>query len=338
MKKWILKAGLVMLSSTAAADQYVVQGDLPFFDQSPIIRDLPLARAKVIDVTADIAKRLRASGVKINPDFQLTLPAAIPASAPPTVPYFLAAIHAADANALPDGTGFGSKVCLVDSGIDVSHPGLTGVALDGINISGNGDSTDLNEYFDHGTGLAGLIHQIAPDASIYVVKIFDQTGGVSSSVAAEGIRHCIGRADVINISWGSFSGSPIIEDAINTAVAAGITVVAAAGNGSVDDIGFPARFEPVVAVSAVDENLKLAEYSNYGPGLDFVAPGSNIEVLVRGGGAAIRNGTSYSAVMVSAVEAIRISRGAHELKGRDIGYPQEKQGKGLIDALLSAVN
>jgi hypothetical protein len=132
-----------------------------------------------------------------------------------------------------------------------------------------------------------------------------------------------------------FRNSQVIKDAVDSALAHGLTVVAAAGN-EADDIGFPARYAPVLAVGATDAQGHVSSFSGRGPDLDVVAPGENVDVVGSAGKISRVKGTSYSAALVSGVEALRLGRGRTRVRARDLGFPAQEQGIGLIDAVLSA--
>ena len=82
---------------------------------------------------------------------------------------------------------------------------------------------------------------------------------------------------VINLSLGSEGFSQTVKTAIDRAVAAGVVVVAAAGNSGKNLVEFPANLANVLAVGALDAREERASYSNTGADLDFVAPGGNCD-------------------------------------------------------------
>src|SRR5207244_9287727 len=81
---------------------------------------------------------------------------------------------------------------------------------------------------------------------------------------------------VINLSLGGDSASTSVRQAVDRAVTAGVTVVAAAGNDSQGKVSFPASLPNVIGVGAVDGRKIKAPYSNFGPELSVVAPGGDI--------------------------------------------------------------
>jgi len=115
------------------------------------------------------------------------------------------------------------------------------------------------------------------------VKVLDNAGVGSFFVVAEGIDYAVNftlngqhPVKVINLSLGGESSSTSVRQAVDRAVAAGVTVVAAAGNDGLGTISFPAALSNVIGVGAVDGHKNKAPYSNFGPELSVVAPGGDI--------------------------------------------------------------
>ena len=181
---------------------------------------------------------------------------------------------------------------------------------------------------DNAIGVVG----VAPDAKIFAIKGLNSQGSGWSSDLAEGIYACINNnTRVINMSWGSATPSQIIYDALLDAYNAGLVLVAAAGNES-SGVIYPAAHPEVLAVSAIDSNMQLAWFSNYGPEIDYAAPGVSINSTYLNGGYRILNGTSMASPHVAGVVALWLSSGSLGLVGEDINLQPYFQGNGLIDA------
>lgn len=152
----------------------------------------------------------------------------------------------------------------------------------------------------HGTHVTATIVQatnnaqhaagIAFNTSIIPIKVLtactsgtfagESLGTISDIIA--GINHAVGNgADVINLSLGMDQDSFALHNAITSSVNAGVTVVAATGNSATrtlsQPIMFPAAYPEVIAVGASRFDGKRADYSQYGPELDLVAPGGQNE-------------------------------------------------------------
>ncbi len=280
-------------------------------------------------------------------------------------------------------------VAVVDTGIAYEDFGVfrrapdwgNRVFLQGFDFV-NGD-THANDDDGHGTHVASTIGEatnngegvagIAFDCALMPVKVLDADGrGFFSDVAAgvdyatnfeQGGQHPV---KVINMSLGGPSASETLRRAIDRAVAAGIVVVAAAGNDGGASVDFPAAFPNVIAVGAVDLRKLKTGYSNFGSGLDFVAPGGDLDRDDDGDGdpdgilqqtfdpttARVEgryddfayfyfDGTSQATPHVAAAAALLISQGitdpaavraALEQSAEDLGPPgrDDSYGHGLI--------
>jgi serine protease len=130
----------------------------------------------------------------------------------------------------------------------------------------------IAESTDNGIGVAGM----APGIKIMPVKVLASDGLGYNSDVAQGIYFATNNgAHIINLSLGG-NYSAAIEDAVNYAVSHGVLVVAAAGNDGTSTLNFPAALSNVLSVGATNDLNALAPYSNYGTGLDIVAPGGDL--------------------------------------------------------------
>jgi len=133
--------------------------------------------------------------------------------------------------AQPGRTGRGIRIAIVDSGVHASHPHVGGIA-GGTAFDDNG--TEHNDFVDrlgHGTAVAAAIHEKAPDASLFAVKVFDRSLAATGIALAAAIRWSIAqRVHLINLSLGTTNAEhrAVLEDVVGAAIAAGVRVVAAA--------------------------------------------------------------------------------------------------------------
>lgn len=188
--------------------------------------------------------------------------------------------------------GAGIKVCIIDTGIDYNHEDLRDNYKGGYNFLNN--TTDPMDDNGHGTHVAGTIAAmdngigvigVAPEASIYSLKVLDVNGSGSYSNIIAGIQWAINnKMQIISMSLGGSGFSQALKDICDAANNSGIVVVAAAGNdngdGGQDTVGYPAKFDSVIAIAATDPNDARASFSSCGPEVELAAPGVNIQSTV----------------------------------------------------------
>jgi MYXO-CTERM domain-containing protein len=225
--------------------------------------------------------------------------------------------------------GAGVKVGIIDSGIDYTHPDLSANYAGGWDFVNNDD--DPWDDFGHGTLVAGIVGAaddgqgvvgVAPEASLYAYKIMDSSGGSDFSYVIAALDRAIADGmDVVNMSFGSF-GDPgqAVLDACERAAAAGILLVAAAGNlgtfdGGGDNVTYPARYSSAIAVAATTNLDDRAFFSSTGPDLELAAPGYNIYSTDLFGGYAYESGTSMAAAHVAGAAALLIHDGILDVRG-----------------------
>jgi len=202
-------------------------------------------------------------------------------------------------------TGLGETICIVDTGVNYSHPDLgncnfTSFLAGNCKVIAGYDffNSDNNPIDDngHGTHIAGIaaangnIRGIAPDAKIVAMKVLDSSGNGDEADLIAGIEACIGNASLYNISVISLSlgtdtlyteycdsDFPSLSASINSVISKNISVIAAAGNrnsGSYTSIASPACIQNVTAVGAVDKSDSIS--FNRNKLVYLLAPGASI--------------------------------------------------------------
>lgn len=184
------------------------------------------------------------------------------------------------------GKGQGIRVLVLDTGIDPKHPSLKDNFEKGRDFTGLSKGEDFTDQTGHGTHVAGTVAAVensagfagvAPKARILAGRVCSEMG-CNNVGMIEGLDWGVTeKVDVINMSLGSMGSSPAEQEAILRADRAGIAVVAATGNYGTNQVLFPAAYPSVIAVGAVDRNMEIASFSQYGPEVTLVAPG--VEVI-----------------------------------------------------------
>lgn len=285
----------------------------------------------------------------------------------PNDPYFttqwwLPHVQAPSMWSLASATQKDAVVAVIDTGIEGSHEDLKNrIAPGGYNFFHDDD--DVTDIHGHGTGVAGVVAAEMSNGvggvgvsgnfntSVLPLKVF-HTGDISYvSTLIQAIDYAVAQeVDVINLSLGGPQVSTLENEAIQGAIEAGIVVVAAAGNEALkgNPINYPAAYDNVFSIGAVNRQNARASFSTYNEFVDFVAPGESITTTGLQGKYVSANGTSYAAPIVSgavaAMRALDSSLTIEEIKGLlkttaiDLGAPGRDlhYGEGLID--LEAVS
>lgn len=249
------------------------------------------------------------------------------------------------------------KIAIVDTGVDYNHEDIAGNYVSG-GYDWVNDDDDPWDDRGHGSHCAGIAAAVmnnnkgiagVAQVSIMAEKVLSSGGSGSASDVAYGIVHAADNgADIISMSLGSSSPSSIIEDACDYAYNdEDVVIVAASGNDYSNQINWPAAYETVIAVGAIDNQDERCSFSNYGEGLELVAPGYRIISSIPGNDYDFYSGTSMACPHVSGVAALAKStypswtniQIREELKNtaEDLGPDgwDEEFGYGLVDARLS---
>lgn len=260
--------------------------------------------------------------------------------------------------------GAGVDVAVIDSGIDINHPDLRDNYRGGKDFVRNDDVPE--DEYGHGTHVAGVIAAegnsggvigVAPKANIWALKVLDNTGAGWYSDIIDALGWAVAKGmKVVNISHGGTYPSRALRRATEKAYSAGVLLVASAGNEGSSRIIYPARYDNVIAVSAVNLDDNLASFSNFGDKIELGAPGVLIPstmptyrvTLNQQPFSALRNytllsGTSMAAPHVTGTAALIIASGITSnvnvrkklrTTAEDLGAPGKDTqfGYGLINA------
>jgi len=288
--------------------------------------------AKVVRVEGDpaaAAKRLNRSSLVLYAEPNRILKV----SATPNDPRFgeLYGMDRIDAPEGWDAAGLGGfpasggvKIGIVDTGIDQTHPDLTGQTVacarsQGLLpiLSGTIEVGQCADDNDHGTHVAGTIAAkanngvgvagVAFNADLVICKAL---GGPLGTGSTSDVANCINwvasqGARVISMSLGG-GASTTLQNAVANAWnnGNGAVIVAAAGNDGDSTLNYPAAYAQVISVAATDSADAHASFSNANADVEIAAPGVNVLSTVRGGGYATLSGTSMATPHVSAVAGV----------------------------------
>ncbi len=211
-------------------------------------------------------------------------------------------------------------VAVIDSGVDVTHIGLVNTVLDGYDFVNNTDliydESHKDEYY-HGTHIAGIIAQNAPDAQILPLKAFEGGRAYTSDII-RAIQYAEQNgARIVNMSFGSKDNNRALMEAMELS---DMLFICAAGNNRLDvEITpiYPACFDldNVISVASLNQDLGYSYYSNYSvTDIDIAAIGRNVSSMLPGDEYGEMSGTSQAAAQASAGAAIAIQYGYTDVK------------------------
>lgn len=222
-----------------------------------------------------------------------------------------------------------AKIAVVDTGVDYTHPDLTG-KVDTISdwdfVNNDDDAMDDNLHGTHVAGIAaantnnnlGIAGISINSVRILPVKVLNQDGAGYYSWVASGIIYAADSgAEVINLSLGGNVKSATLESAVNYAWNKGAVVVAAAGNSGNTSKTYPGAYPNAMAVWASDQNDFKASFSSYGSWVDVGAPGVSILSTIplgkdnsdgSGDGYYLANGTSMATPHVAGLAGLLFSQ------------------------------
>lgn len=248
-------------------------------------------------------------------------------------------------------------VAVIDSGIAERHEDLQGrIQPGGYNFYNN--STNLYDENGHGTMVSGVVAATAGNnlgisgiTGAYKVKVLPlKVTGVSGTMLVSNVIKAIDYAimkdvDVINLSLGSSKFSTFENAAVQRAIDSGISVIAAAGNDALvgNYINYPASYQNVISVGAIDQQNNRSSFSSYNPYVSLVAPGTNIFTTKPSNGYAAVDGTSFSTPIVAGavamVKSLKPEISPEQMKklledaAEDLGIPGKDShyGAGLLN-------
>ena len=216
--------------------------------------------------------------------------------------------------ALGGSTGEGVRVCILDSGVDPSHP-LVGELDSAVVISiGENEEVLATEDTDgdvsgHGTACAGIVRRLAPQARISSVRVLGASFTGSGAVLLAGLRYAIEQGfDVINMSLSTTKKpfASVLHELADNAYFKRTVLVASAHNMPVES--YPWRFSSVLSVGSHEESDPLAFFYNPNPPVEFFGRGVNVEVPWLGGRTLNVSGNSFATPHLTSICALILSK------------------------------
>lgn len=243
------------------------------------------------------------------------------------------------------------RVGVIDSGIN-PHEDIADRLIKGHNYIENSDADDTADNYGHGTYVAGIIAGsgkngyigAAPEAELLPLKVTDGKGVTVSAVCRAiygGIQDY--DCDILNLSLGINSEYESLKEAVDYAEESGVVIVSAVGNNGNTAKLYPAAYDSVIGVGAVDSEGVWFYHSNHNDSVSITAPGVNVMTIGKYGGYELKSGTSFSVPIVTAAAAVmlgiddtltpakimKILAQTAQDKG-DAGY-DEYYGNGILD-------
>lgn len=248
-------------------------------------------------------------------------------------------------------------ISVVDQGVQYDHLNLESNMDGSVEDAGydfvrdQSDPYPVNEGENHGTHVGGIAtgntnngtgHAGISDCSMLSARALDENGSGSLSDIADAITWSADQGvEIINLSLGSGGYTTTLQNAVSYAEGQGSLLVAAAGNDFGGSVSYPAAYEECLAISALDPDGSLANYSNTGPETELCAPGSNVLSTVTFDDYDQFSGTSMASPVVAGVAGLALSewdlnnadlRMHLKATAEDIGLPEDQQGEGRVDA------
>lgn len=189
------------------------------------------------------------------------------------------------------------SIAVIDTGINIKLEYFKGKLQKGYNAIDDSDNIEDNN--GHGTHIAGIISSMG-NANILPIKALDDNGNGQSITVANAIKYAVEHeVKVINLSLGGRNYDRLLEEIIQYALDNGCLVIASAGNTYGEAVIYPACFDGVLSVGAIDREGNVCKFSNRGDAVDVYAGGEKIVSILPNGEFEEKSGTSQACAFVS---------------------------------------
>jgi len=211
-------------------------------------------------------------------------------------------------------TGEGMRVCILDSGVEADHPqigGLEGAVAVSVDDDGETHIAEDGEgdLCGHGTACAGIVRSLAPDCSLYSVRVLGAGFKGSGHILLGGLRWAVDQGfDVINMSLSTTKRqfAALLHELADSAYFRRTLLVASAHNMPVES--YPWRFSSVISVGSHEEPDPLTFFYNPNPPVEFFARGVGVEIAWLGGGTIRSSGNSFATPHMAGICALILAK------------------------------
>ncbi|EAR11279.1 S8 family serine peptidase [Reinekea blandensis] len=307
--------------STRLAEQVLADQDV---SSSRILKHMPSTNASVVYLTEDEVKdlqsfagRSQSSIMAIEPDVKRRLIEPFSADEPMMLaessPYGIAMVQA---DQLADTNVANQTLCIIDSGYDINHDDLQKTNVTGGNTASSAGAWNVDNN-SHGTHVAGTIAAVGGNGigvrgvidsgnmNLHIVKVFTADGWAWGSNLVAAIQQCSDNgAKVVSMSLGGPSASNYEQNAMNNFYDNGVLMIAAAGNDGTSGLSYPASYDAVMSVAAIDRNKNKASFSQFNNQVEIAGPGVAVQSTIPGNRYSAYSGTSMATPHVSAVASL----------------------------------
>lgn len=240
--------------------------------------------------------------------------------------------------------GQGVKVAVIDTGILSAHEEFDGRLKQHLSMLNDPATSATTDVQGHGTHVSGIVAAnlnngkggagIAPEASLYVYGVGNADGSIEADAEFRAINQAIkDGVDVINMSLGSGWYDENENTVLQNAYKAGVAIFAAAGNEATNGKSYPASYDNVCSIAALQQDGKKSTYTNYNDSVDLAFPGTGIYSTYNEAADSYTymDGTSMACPVAAGVAAVILSGAAKvpELAG--------KSGTAKVDALYDVM-
>ncbi|MGP9799847.1 S8 family serine peptidase [Rheinheimera sp. NSM] len=296
-----------LAAEQAGSDRYIVKYKDSNLNKDPLLSRSKVAKDASLSALANNSDRLSRQGARVhhvlakrNAIAADLSPAAVKAlKADPNVEYVERDLPRfpmsqqvpygytmVQADQVSDQFASNQTVCVIDSGLGLPHEDFNDANIGGTNDIGTGNWFDAGG--PHGTHVAGTIAALNNDVGIvgvlpngnvklHIVKVFNDDGWGYSSTLAQAVDTCVQNGStVINMSLGGPGSNTTESNAMQAAYNAGVLLIAAAGNDGNTALSYPASYDSVVSIAAVDDTKTHADFSQRNAQVELAGPGVDV--------------------------------------------------------------